>query len=71
MIQNFIAIPFREIHVEQNQRWATDVFIGFDCIEKVYRRMPVRDDMHICIHLGSLQRLADQEYVRSAVLDDK
>ena len=33
--------------------------------------MAVHDDMHIRIHFGSLQGLADQEYIRTAVLDDK
>jgi hypothetical protein len=71
VLQNFVAIPFREIHVEQHERGATYVFIGFHCIEKFYRRMTVHDDMHIRIHYGSLQGFADQEYIRTAVLDDK
>jgi hypothetical protein len=33
--------------------------------------MTVHDDMHIRIHSGSLQGFADQEYIRTAVLDDK
>jgi hypothetical protein len=69
--QDFVTTPLREIHVKQHQHWATGVFIGVHCIEKLYRRMPVRDDVHIRVHFGSLQGLADQEYVRTAVLDDK
>lgn len=71
MAQDFVTTPFREIHVKQHQHRATGVFIGFHCIEELYRRMPVRDDVHIRIHFGSLQGLADQEYVRTAVLHDK
>lgn len=71
MIQNFIAIPFREIHVEQNEDRAAGVFIGFHRIEKLYRRMTVRDNVHIRFHFGSLQGLPDQEYIRIAILDDK
>lgn len=71
VVQNFIAIPFREIHIEQHQRGATYVFIGVHCIEKSYRCMPVRDNVHIRTHFGSLKGLADQEYIRVVVLDDK
>ena len=47
------------------------VFIRFHCIEKLYRRMTVRDDVHIRIHFRNFKSLADEEYIRIAVLDDE